>query len=318
MSRYYGTRRSTNRANYRDGQYVRNKSAEQIDAKLTLADLVPLRRGSDVGTNRSHSDRVIASAEAGSDFYGVKPSELGRAMAAYRLSDDPARLRDLMTEDIALRSRQTRPRVRNFQRDGGRVGSAYEYARYRRGATNDPRFWEKRERVERRHVGEVTIHSTASMHAGEAWNSLEWTGATAWALADLLEAIGYRVVIRVVSGSTGNSKEIDLAVTVKDADERLSETALAFMCHGGISRLLRFTFELSTSAAMLDSLGWPRAYDGSLAADITIPHGVRNAAAAEAFIHETMRRYSDSELDEDERRDADRELALASRSALGL
>jgi hypothetical protein len=297
-------------------QITRDHKAERIDAVLTLADLVPLP--APTAANRAKSEEVIRRAEGGEGFFSAKPSEITKTMTAYRLSDGPARLRDLMTEDIALRSRQTRPRVRNFQREGGRVGSAYEYARYRRGATTDPRFWERRERVERRHVGEVTIHATAGMHANEDALALEWTGATAWALADLLEAIGYRVTIRVVFGVTGNSKEIDGAVTVKDADERLSETALAFLCHGGVARLLRFAWELSTSAVMRSDMGSPRSYDGALKADITVPHGVRSATGAEVFIRETMRRYTDSELDEEERRDADRDRALASRSALGL
>ena len=244
-------------------------------------------------------------------------NNVARLLAEYKLSSGPAALVARMADTIALRSKAQRIERQNYKLDGGRIGSAYEYERYKRGATTEARFYERRKRVEREHRGTIVIHSTSSMHAGENALSMEWTGAAAMSLVEMLEGIGYRCIVRVVNGNAGNDKEIQMAVTVKSEDERMSEHALAFMCNGGYNRFLMFHHWLSTEARVQYGLGSVNPYTGSLVADITIPHSVRSEAAAEAFIHETMKRYSNSDLDQDERQAEDRDRMTESVSAWG-
>ena len=300
--------------------------ATAVDADLTLADVLPIPKPH---ANNAALKQAVAYlsfdpadsyySRSGDEFYrGVNAVNLAETMSTYRLSDKAAAVRDRLSDDIALRSKQTRVHRRNYQPEGTRIGSAYEYTRWRRGAVTEPRFWEQRVRREQPRKGTLVIHTTASAHAAEDAMSLEWTGAVAVALTDLLESLGYRVVLRAVNASEMSAGIMNMAVTVKEADEVVSEHALAVMCHGGVNRLLRFAFRMSTDMICDSDMGSPKPYTGKLLADITVPHNVRSLAAAEQFIAETMLRYQSDELDEDERREENAKRMAASRSVYGV
>jgi hypothetical protein len=305
--------RSTYRSSYAR-RYDSSGPKEIIDLDVTLDALDPLPKA----TPQNRGQEQYLDSEEGGYFYdGMTRANYRDKLRDYKLSSGPAALLARMQDSISLRSKATRIERENFKRDGGRVGSAYEYERFKRGATTEARFYERRKRVERQHRGTIVIHSTSSMHSGESALTMEWTGAAAMSLVEMLEGIGYNCVVRVVNGNAGNDKEIQLAVTVKQEGERMSEHALAFMCNGGYNRFMMFRLWCSTAATMQLGLGAVNPYTGSLTADITIPHNVRSEASAEAFIHETMKRYDNSDLDQDERHAEDRERNAESTSAWG-
>ena len=268
--------------------------ANALQVELTLDDLVPCRPPSRVNVERH---REISNGNSFMDY--VSRKNVQQRMNTWTPDPAVSAMRDRMIEDVVFDTRKSRPRRRNHQEHGDGIGDAVEYERFRRGETRDQRFWERHERVDRPHRGTVVIHADQSIIGTEDANSMKWTGACCLALVDLLETVGYRVVVRSVVGTQGNERQIQSAVLLKAEDERLSDNAMAYLCNGGIYRVLHFNWRCSLDLRIGYGMGKSTHYEGDLKADVTVPRTVRSEAAAVEFVEQEMRRLTDPDRFED-------------------
>ena len=270
-------------------------AADALQVELTLDDLVPCRPA-------TAQNRAIRAGISNGDSFTEKVSRENVQQRMNEWTPDPAvsAMRDRMVEDVVFNTRKSRPRRRNHLEAGEGIGDVVEYERFRRGETRDMRFWETHERTERPHRGTVVIHADQSITGGENAAGMKWTGAVCLALTDLLETVGYRVVVRSVVGTQGNERQLQSAVLLKAEDERLSDNAMAYLCTGGIYRVLHFNWRCTLPIEIHYGLGRSTFYEGDLKADITVPRTVRSEADAVAFVEQSMREYTDTErFDED-------------------
>jgi hypothetical protein len=266
-----------------------------LQVELTLDDLVPCRPPT--AQNRASSEN-LSNGDAFTEF--VSRENVQQRMNEWTPDPAVSAMRDRMVEDVVFNTRKSRPRRRNHLDNGEGIGDVVEYERFRRGETRDMRFWEKHERIERPHRGTVVIHADQSIKSDEDAESMKWTGAVCLALTDLLETVGYRVVVRSVVGTQGNERQIQSAVLLKAEDERLSDNAMAYLCTGGIYRILHFNWRCTLPIRINHGMGSSTRYEGDLKADITVPRTVRSEAAAVTFVEEAMREYTDTERFEEE------------------
>lgn len=266
-----------------------------LQAELTLDDLVPCPAPS------ARNAHLLSRLVFGNELYeGVTRDNVQQKMNEWRPDPAVAAMRDRMLEDVVFNTRKSRPRRRNHLDHGDAIGDVVEYERFRRGDTRDMRFWEIHERTERPHRGTVTIHADQSITAAESATSMKWTGAVCLALTDLLETVGYRVIVRSVVGTQGNERQLQSAVLLKAEDERLSDNAMAYLCTGGIYRMLHFSWRLSLPIRIESGFGRSTFYEGNLEADITVPRTVRSEASAVQFVKQAMQKYTDESRFEEE------------------
>jgi len=220
--------------------------------------------------------------------------KLAAFVAHYEPTLAAQRLRERMTQDIALNTSRTRPRRQSRQAWGERVGDPAEYERFRTGHSTEQTFWERRTRVEHRHTGTVVMHCNIGLLGHEPTTNLEWSGACAMALTDLLEATGYRVeMFGVLDSEQHPSGTLKVRVAVKRANENLSQQALSIISHGGVRRACWWTHLASLTDFRVDyGFGFPKNYTGSQKADITVPKSIVTEADAVRFIEQTMLAYS--------------------------
>lgn len=288
--RYYRTRATSARWSYAAPESALVGAPE---FEITLADMLALPAPS----ARNRAAAAAAVHNEGSDFFGgVSRANVLQRIAAYVPDDKAARMRERLSDDIDVRKTSRRNRTRTNRAEGDCVGDAFEYTLWRRGAVRDQRWWEVTETVAKRKRGIVTVHVNLGMRALESETALEYSGACALALTDVLESLGYRVEIFGTNTSYGHRgpRAFHYRVALKGADERLSEQATAIMCRGGVSRLLRFIWQCSLTGVSIDGgMGYSCEYRGSHKADAYVPHAVESESDAVAWIEETVKRLAE-------------------------
>jgi len=267
-----------------------NPTVREYD--ITLAEIMSMPAAyigfGTIGDRRSHLTPEFTNGTMNT------PETLAAFVTAYEPTPAAQRLRERMTEDIAISTSKTRPRRQSHRAHGERVGDPLEYERFRLGHTREQLFWEQRTRVEHRRTGTLVMHCNIGLNGGEPTSNLEWSGACALALTDLLESMGYRVeMFGVLDSAKHPGGTLKVRVAVKQANERLTQQATAIISHGGVRRACWWTHLASlTDFRVSHSLGSPMEYTGSKTAHITVPKYITTEAQAAEFIEGVMRQYA--------------------------
>jgi hypothetical protein len=261
-----------------------------------MDDFLPLRPPSRANADNYHanvwnggSDESHRSAFMGVGGKAHTSKSVDHDCATFEMPESAREIRELLTEDLPTLTMATRPKRVINQRRGTRVnGRAFE--RWDSGHGPDT-FWDRFDRQEQRRTGVISIASNFGLSGGQSSSELEMRGASALALCDWLEALGYSVEIDGVITSLGHPGmhgPYHVTVPVKDAGQPVSESGMALICDGGIRRLIWWSHLVSCEERVSHGLGNPVTYRGERKYDVTVPRGIRTVEDARAWIVETV------------------------------
>lgn len=262
------------------------------EVSLTLRDLLPLPATSTA--NAWHHANVARHNRPGSPMLdGRKFADTEHDAATFEQTPAMRKLRERMAKDLPDFASTTRYRTRERQDDGD-VIDPLAFTEYRRGIERDRNYWDATERETRKRTGTVSIACNFGLVGSEPTTNLEWSGAAALALADLLDELGYSVELYgVITSFSHPSGRYDVTVELKRADDRLSQSAIALVSSGSVRRRVWWSYLASRPERTGENYGIPTEYIGSRTFDITIPKSITSQDDAVAFVLDEIDRLTE-------------------------
>lgn len=255
-----------------------------IDEVIGLGELYSFPGPSPV--NRSHHKNL----DTGGSFYnGILKRDAMAFANAYTLPDSARRLYAALTADLPVFTNASKRRVRHHREYGDVISDFAAFETFRAGLTRDIAFWSDQHRQERRQHGVVSIGVNTSTICNQVQSELEFRGAAAMALADYLEALGYRVQMFALIGMRFTTWQYDAAVEIKSASGLMSENGMAFCCDVGIWRHFYFEHASSLPNDVGYGYGYPRDYASkTVTPDVTVPRSMSTEDEARAWLDQTI------------------------------